>query len=117
MWPPFFFGVIPTYGVLPYAMIHRPIAYIYIYIYIYRYRYRQFSDFTTSVGLAALAPINTVTSGQHYSGAQSGARRSGHEIETRGRPIDVDSMPIKLEEVFDLPDQPYHPWIVHFPYR
>ena len=21
MWPPFFFGVIPTYGVLPYAMI------------------------------------------------------------------------------------------------
>ena len=22
MWPPFFFGVIPTYGVLPYAMIY-----------------------------------------------------------------------------------------------
>ena len=23
MWPPFFFGAIPTYGVLPYAMIAR----------------------------------------------------------------------------------------------
>ena len=32
--------------------------YIYIYTYIYVYIYRQFSVFTTSVGLAALAPIN-----------------------------------------------------------
>ena len=31
--------------------------YIYIYIYTYIYTYRQFSVFTTSVGLAALAPI------------------------------------------------------------
>ena len=31
----------------------------YIYIYIYIYTYRQFSVFTTSVGLAALAPITT----------------------------------------------------------
>ena len=32
-------------------------TYIYIYIYTYIYTYRQFSVFTTSVGLAALAPI------------------------------------------------------------
>ena len=25
MWPPFFFGVIPTYGVLPYAMISQSV--------------------------------------------------------------------------------------------
>ena len=33
--------------------------YTYIYIYIYIYTYRQFSVFTTSVGLAALAPIKS----------------------------------------------------------
>ena len=26
-------------------------------------------------------------------------------------------MPIKLEEVFNPPDQPYHPRNLHFPYR
>ena len=26
MWPPFFFGAIPTYGVLPYAMIYVYVA-------------------------------------------------------------------------------------------
>ena len=36
---------------------HQTYIYIYIYIYIYTYIYRQFSVFTTSVGLAALAPI------------------------------------------------------------
>ena len=42
-----------------YVNLDDPIyIYIYIYIYTYIYTYRQFSVFTTSVGLAALAPIS-----------------------------------------------------------